>query len=207
MAMLLSLLNHLKRVDDEVRKGIWERAGNRGYELKGKTVAIIGYGNMGAAFARRLAGFEVEIIAFDKYKSNYGSEIVKESNWTEIYEKADVISLHVPQAEDTFHLINEDRIRNMKKPFYLINTARGSIVNTHDLINALESGKILGACLDVLEFEGSSFEQLDDSNADFKRLLKSEKVMLSPHIAGWTHESYIKLAEFLFKKIEAHFLN
>lgn len=207
MGMLLSLLNHLSKVDREVRNGIWERAGNRGHELKGKTVAIVGYGNMGAAFARRLVGFEVEVLAYDKYKSGFGTANVKESSWEEIYKKADVISLHVPQADDTFHLINKTRIDAMEKPFYIINTARGSNLYTKDLLVGLESGKVLGACLDVLEFEGSSFEELDDSNEVFSQLLKSDKVILSPHIAGWTHESYFKLADFLFKKIEAHFLN
>ncbi len=206
MGMLLSLLNHLSRVDDEVRNGIWLRAENRGHELKGKTIAIIGYGNMGQAFAKRLQGFEVNVIAYDKYKENYSNEYSKECSWEEIYEEADVLSIHVPLAEDTMNLIDEDRLKRFKKPIYLINTARGKNVNIQDLLKAIKQGIVLGACLDVLEFEGSSFEKVDSANSVYKALLESDKVLFSPHIAGWTHESYFKLADFLFKKIEAHFL-
>ena len=207
VGMLLSLLNHLKKVDDEVRKGIWLRAENRGHELKGKTVAIIGYGNMGHSFAKRLQGFEVNVIAYDKYKKNYGDRFARETSWEEIYEKADVLSLHVPLAEDTLYLINKERLSKFKKPIYLINTARGKNVNIKDLLEAIEEGKVLGACLDVLEFEGTSFEAIDKENQVYQKLIQSDKVLLSPHIAGWTHESYFKLADFLFKKIEAHFLS
>ena len=207
VGMLLSLLNHLKKVDDEVRKGIWLRAENRGHELKGKTVAIIGYGNMGHSFAKRLQGFEVNVIAYDKYKKNYGDRFARETSWEEIYEKADVLSLHVPLAEDTLYLINKERLSKFKKPIYLINTARGKNVNIKDLLEAIEEGKVLGACLDVLEFEGTSFEAIDKENLVYQKLIQSDKVLLSPHIAGWTHESYFKLADFLFKKIEAHFLS
>jgi len=207
MGMLLSLMNHLNRVDKEVRDGIWLRAENRGHELKGKTVAIIGYGNMGRSFAKRLQGFEVEVIAYDKYKQAYGDQYAKEASWEEIYEKADVLSLHVPLADDTLYLIDKERLSQFKKPIYLINTARGKNVNTKALLDAIDSGKVLGACLDVLEFEGASFEQIEKENNTYQRLIKSDKVILSPHIAGWTHESYFKLADFLFKKIEAHFLS
>jgi len=207
MGMLLSLLNHLNRVDKEVRDGIWLRAENRGHELKGKTVAIIGYGNMGRSFAKRLQGFEVEVIAYDKYKLGYGDQYAKEATWKEIYEKADVLSLHVPLADDTLNLINKERLYHFKKPIYLVNTARGKNVNTSDLLDAIDSGKVLGACLDVLEFEGTSFEQIEKENHTYQRLISSDKVILSPHIAGWTNESYFKLADFLFKKIEAHFLS
>jgi len=206
VGMLLSLFNHLNRVDSEVRKGIWLRAENRGHELKGKTVGIIGYGNMGHAFAKRLSGFQVKVLAYDKYKQDYGDQYAKESSWEELYEKADVISLHVPLAEDTYHLLAKERLTKFKKPLYVINTARGKNINTKDLLDAMDSGRVVGACLDVLEFEGSSFEQLDRENELYQRLIRSDKVILSPHIAGWTHESYVKLADFLFKKIEAHFL-
>lgn len=206
MGMILSLLNHLKRVDEEVRSGTWLRAENRGYELKGKAIAIIGYGNMGHAFAKRLSGFEVKVIAYDKYKENYGDSYAKESSWEEIYEKADVVSLHVPLADDTINLIDKERLSRFKKPIYIINTARGKNINTADLLDAIDTDAVLGACLDVLEFEGASFEKLDANNTAYKRLMESDKVILSPHIAGWTHQSYFKLADFLFKKIEAHFL-
>jgi D-3-phosphoglycerate dehydrogenase len=182
------------------------RAENRGHELKGKTVAIIGYGNMGQAFAKRLSGFQVEVLAYDKYRENYGDEFAGESTWEEIYEKADIISLHVPLAEDTLNLLDKERLHLFKKAIYVINTARGKNVNTRDLLDAMDEERVLGACLDVLEFEGSSFEQLDQENEVYQRLIRSKKVLLSPHIAGWTHESYFKLADFLFKKIEAHFL-
>jgi D-3-phosphoglycerate dehydrogenase len=206
IGMILSLLNHLKRVDAEVRNGIWLRAENRGYELKGKTIAIIGYGNMGHAFAKRLSGFEVNVLAYDKYKTNYGDEYAKESSWEEIYEEADILSLHVPLADDTINLIDKDRLSHFQKDIYLINTARGKNVKTVDLLDAIDEGKVVGACLDVLDLEKDSFEKLDANDYVFKRLKESDKILLSPHIAGWTHESYFKLADFLFKKIEAHFL-
>jgi D-3-phosphoglycerate dehydrogenase len=206
MGMLLSLLNHLNRVDAEVRKGIWLRAENRGHELKGKTLAIIGYGNMGHAFAKRLSGFQVKVIAYDKYKKNYSDEYASESSWEEIYEQADVLSLHVPQAADTINLIDKERLAKFKKPIIVINTARGKNLSVSDLLDAIDEGKVEGACLDVLEFEGSSFEQLEQNNTVFKRLIACDKVILSPHIAGWTHESNYKLSDFLFKKIEAHYL-
>ena len=206
MGMILSLMNRLNRVDLEVRNGIWLRAENRGHELKGKTVALIGYGNMGHAFAKRLSGFQVDVIAYDKYKENYGDEYARESSWEEIYEIADIVSLHVPQAEDTIDLINKSRLSNFKKAIYIINTERGKNLNISDLLDAMEEDKVVGACLDVLEFEGSSFEKLEEENEVFKRLIESDKVILSPHIAGWTHESNCKLSNFLFKKIEAHFL-
>lgn len=207
MGMILSLMNHLNRVDAEVRKGIWLRAENRGHELKGKTVAIIGYGNMGRAFAKRLSGFQVKVIAYDKYKVNYGDEFASESSWEDIYKEADILSLHVPQAEDTINLVDKECLERFNKPIYVVNTARGKNLNIADLLNAIDEGRVEGACLDVLEFEGSSFEKLEENNATFKRLIASDKVLLSPHIAGWTHESNFKLSNFLFKKIEAHFLS
>lgn len=206
IGMLLSLMNHLNRVDAEVRNGIWLREENRGHELKGKVVAIIGYGHMGSAFAKRLEGFDVKVIAYDKFKKGYSSSLVKESYWKEIYKRADVVSLHVPLADDTINLIDKERLKQFDKPIYLINTARGQNVNTAHLLDAIDNGNVLGACLDVLEFEGSSFEKVNDDEKTYQRLINEEKVLLSPHVAGWTDESYFKLANFLFKKIEAHFL-
>ncbi len=203
LAMLLSLFNNLNRANAEVRKGIWIREGNRGIELMGKTVGIIGYGNMGSAFAQKLKGFGVTILAYDKYKTKYGNEFVKECALNELYEHADIISLHTPLTHETQYLINETFINNFKKNIFIINTARGKSCNTSDLANAINSGKVLGACLDVLEYEGLSFENLNDKQLPnaFKQLINSEKVILTPHIAGWTHESNEKIATILAEKV------
>lgn len=203
IGMLLALFNNLIRSDAEVRKGIWDREGNRGYELEGKTVAIIGYGNMGKSFAQKLAGFNCKILAHDKYKSNFGNDLVKEVSLNEIYEQADIISLHLPLTDETNYYFDKIFIDKIQNPFYLINTARGKNVNTKDLVEGLKSGKIKGACLDVLEYELASFEKLEADNLPepFQYLIQSNKVILSPHVAGWTFESYRKLSTFLTEKI------
>lgn len=203
LGMLLALFNHLKKGDLEIRKGIWDREGNRGIELDGKTVGIIGYGNNGAAFAKKLRGFDVEVLAYDKYKSGFGDEFVKEASLEEIQNRADVLSLHIPQNEETMFWIDTPFITAFKKPFYLINLSRGKIVRTAGLRKALNEGKILGACLDVLEFEKASFENIFSGEMpdDFKFLLESDQVLLSPHVGGWTHESYYKLSNVLADKI------
>ncbi|MGE5317030.1 MAG: NAD(P)-dependent oxidoreductase [Chloroflexota bacterium] len=204
MGMLLSLLNHLLKVDKEVRQGLWIREGNRGTEIKGKTVALIGFGNTGTEFARRLMGFGANVIAYDKYKTGFSNNWVKEVSMDEVFSNADILSLHIPLTEETDHLISKEYIKQFKKPFYLINTSRGQCVNTSDLMDSIDSGKISGAALDVLEIEKLSFENLDTSNIPetFKRLFHSDKVILSPHIAGWTHESNYKLAKSLVDKIK-----
>ena len=204
VGMILALRNHLIRVNIEVRQGIWLRAENRGFEMKGKTLAIIGYGYMGKAFAQRLSGFQMNVIAYDKYLKNFSDQYVKEVKLDEVYEKADIISFHVPLTTETRFMFNENWTSKMEKPFYLINTARGPVVNTQDLLNAIESNKVLGAALDVLEFEGTSFENLKQSPLPlvFTQLLKSDKVILSPHIAGWTIESHVKLSSVIADKIE-----
>lgn len=203
MGMLLSLLNHLKRADSEVRKGIWKRAENRGYEIKDKTVGIIGYGNMGSAFAQRLQGFGCEVLVYDKYKSGFGNVLIKESTPEEIYEKADIVSIHTPLTDETRYLINDSFIQNFKKEIYLINTARGKCLNTEDLVKHLKTGKVKGACLDVLEYESVSFENIDirDLPEPMQYLIQSEQVMLTPHIAGWTHESNYKISKILAEKM------
>ncbi|MDX1444713.1 2-hydroxyacid dehydrogenase [Lishizhenia sp.] len=203
LGMLLSLFNHLKKGDLEIRKGIWDREGNRGIELDGKTVGIIGYGNNGAAFAKKLRGFDVEVLAYDKYKTGFGDAFVKESSMEEIQAKADVLSLHIPQNEETKFWVDTAFINAFAKAFYLINLSRGKIVRTSALRKALNEGQILGACLDVLEFEKASFENIFSSDMpdDFKFLLESDKVLLSPHVGGWTHESYFKLSDVLADKI------
>lgn len=204
MGMILALLNHLCKVNLEVRNGIWIRDNNRGTEIKGKTVALIGYGNTGSEFARRLMGFGANVIAYDKYKTGFSTDCVTEATMQQVYDSADILSLHIPLTEETHHLINGEYIGRFKKPFYLINTSRGPCVNTNDLVNAIESGKVSGAALDVLECENVSFENLDTSGLPehFQRLFRSDKVILSPHIAGWTHESNLKLAQALAHKIK-----
>ncbi len=211
IGMLLMLFNQLKKGDAEVRQGIWDREGNRGIEISGKTVGIIGYGNMGSALAKKLGGFDCKIIAFDKYKAiNINTDDrswVDEVSLEELKEKSDIISIHLPLTEETQHYVNAKFISSCKKPFYLINTARGNHVKVPDLVEALKSGKILGACLDVLEYETKSFETINtkDLPADFNFIAQSDKVVLSPHVAGWTKESYIKLSKFLADKIEQNF--
>jgi len=203
IGMLLSLFNNLNRADSEVRKGIWNREKNRGVELGGKTVGIIGYGNTGSAFARKLKGFNVEVIAYDKYKSDFSSEFVSEVSFEELSQRADIISLHIPLTTETRFMVNNNFFSSIKNNIYLINTSRGKIVKTSDLIDNLEKGKVIGACLDVLEFEGLSFENIENENLaiEFRLLMEKENVILSPHIAGWTYESNIKLSEVLAKKI------
>lgn len=204
IGMLLSLFNNLCKANKEVRDGKWIREGNRGIELMGKTVGIIGYGNMGSAFAERLKGFGVKILVYDKYKSNFGTDLIIETSLHRIFEEADVISLHTPLTDETSYLINDSFINKFKKNSYIINTARGKCLNTADLVKNIQSGKVLGACLDVLEYEDSSFENLHATTLPepFQYLMKSEKVMLSPHIGGWTVESNQKIAKILAEKIQ-----
>lgn len=205
LGMILALRNHLVRVNQEVRNGIWIREENRGFELKGKTIAIIGYGNMGKAFAQRLQGFEMRVIAYDKYKIGYADKMVEEVQLEEVFEQADIISFHVPLTEETRYMFDASWITRMRHPFYMINTARGPVVDTAALMQGIEDEKVLGAALDVLEFEGISFEKLieEDLPESFQKLISSELVLLSPHIAGWTVESNIKLSSFIADKIAA----
>lgn len=207
LAMLLSLFNKLNKADKEVRNGKWLREENRGLELDGKTVGLIGYGNMGKSFAKKLRGFDVKVLCYD-IKPNVGDENCKQVSLKELQEKVEVLSLHTPQTKLTKQMINADFINGFKKNFWLINTARGSSVITKDLVAALKSGKILGAGLDVLEYEKSSFENLfsDENMPDaFQYLINSENVILSPHVAGWTIESKKKLAQTIVNKIKAKF--
>ena len=205
IGLLLSLFNNLNRANKEVREGKWIREGNRGVELMGKTVGIIGYGNMGSAFAERLKGFGVKVLVYDKYKKNFGNEFISETTLQQIFEESDVLSLHTPLTDETLYMINDAFINKFKKNIYIINTARGKCLNTGDLVKNIKSGKVLGACLDVLEYEVVSFENIDASNLPepFQYLAQSEKVILSPHIAGWTQESNEKIARRLVEKIIA----
>jgi D-3-phosphoglycerate dehydrogenase len=207
IGMILSLFNNLCRANSEVREGRWIREGNRGVELMGKTVGIIGYGNMGSAFAQRLRGFGVKVIVHDKYKTGFGNDSIHESTLETLFEEADIVSLHTPLTEETKYLINDTFINKFKKNIYILNTARGKSLNTADLVKNLESGKVLGACLDVLEYEAISFENLNASEPPkaFQYLIKSNKVQLSSHIAGWTIESNEKIAFVLAQKIQSAF--
>ena len=199
---LLVLMNRLFISSDEVKKGIWLREENRGEEILGKTFGIIGYGNMGKAVTKRLSGFGCKTIFYD-IKPNLSDEFATQVSLQELQENADILSLHTPLTEDTLYMINEEFISKMKKNFYFINTARGKNLKTSALVNALKSGKIKGACLDVLEYEKTSFENLETKNEDLEYLLNSEKAIITPHIAGWTHESKIKLAQVIVDKILA----
>lgn len=203
IGMLLSLFNNLCRADKEVRTGKWIREENRGVELFGKTVGIIGYGNMGSAFAERLKGFGVNILVYDKYKKNFGNDFINETTLENIFEKSDIISLHTPLTDETHYLINDAFINNFKKNIYIINTARGKCLNTADLVKNIRSGKVSGVCLDVLEYEVISFEGLDTKELPeaFQYLIASDKVIFSSHVAGWTHESNEKIARILAEKI------
>ena len=196
LAMILNLLNNIRVSDQEIRRGIWNREKNRGIELSGKTIGIIGFGNTGSSFAKILENFNVKILAYDKYKEKYKFQ----SNLDEILEFSDIISLHIPLTEETKYLVNKNFIDKAKKPFYIINTSRGQCIETKALIKGLKDQKILGACLDVFEQEKNSFEKIGE-NADLKYLIESNKTILTPHIAGWTFESNYKIAETLSKKI------
>jgi D-3-phosphoglycerate dehydrogenase len=207
LGVLLSLFNKLNKADKEIRAGKWLREENRGLELDGKTVGLIGYGNMGKSFAKKLKGFDVDVLCYD-IKSNVGDENCKQVSLEELQQRSDVLSLHTPQTTLTRNMINKAFINRFKKSFWLLNTARGTSVVTKDLVAALKSGKILGAGLDVLEYEKSSFENLfSDNNLPeaFQYLIASENVILSPHVAGWTIESNEKLAQTIVDKIKAKF--
>jgi D-3-phosphoglycerate dehydrogenase / 2-oxoglutarate reductase len=203
LGMLLSLMNKIHTANNEVKNGIWLREKNRGNELDGKTVGIIGYGNNGTAFAKKLKGFDVEILAYDKYKKNFGNNDITESNIEQIFEKADVISFHIPQNSETIYFANQEFFEKIRKPIYLLNLSRGKIVETKALLNAIKSGKIIGAGLDVLEYEKSSFENFYDDSLpkEFSELIQRDEVLLTPHVGGWTHESYYKLSAILAEKI------
>ena len=211
LGMLLMLFNHLGRADREVRLGEWNREKNRGVELSGKTVGLIGYGNMGAAFAKRLSSFGCEVIAYDKYLNNLPDAFAKQVSMDELTSRAEVVSLHVPLTEETTYLVNRDFLESFNHPIYLINTARGKCLRISDVVEAMKSGKVIGLCLDVLEYEDLSLEKFDILASDFvksedwKFLIREERVVLSPHIAGWTVESYLKLSDVLYHKISKEF--
>lgn len=201
VAMLLGLLNHLLRADRQVRQGIWKREANRGTELGGKTVAIIGYGNTGRAFAKRLSSFGCRVLAYDEYLTDYSDACARESGMAEIFEQADVLSLHVPFTEKTRYLVNEVYLNRFRKNIYIINTARGEVLEMKALLASLQSGKVLGACLDVLENEKLA-TLTPEQRTVFEMLAQSDRVIFTPHVAGWTNESYSRINDVLVEKIE-----
>lgn len=208
LGMLLSLMNNLNKADRQVREGFWYREANRGVELEGKTVGIIGYGNMGKSFAKKLRGFEVEVLCYD-ILDGVGDENARQVQLKELQQKAHVVSLHTPWTKRTNRMINREFINSFENPFWFINTARGKSAVTEDLVEALQQKKILGAGLDVLEYEKSSFEDLFTGEEEIpqalQQLLLMQNVLLSPHVAGWTTESHLKLAKTIADKIIAAF--
>lgn len=199
---LLGLMRHIPKGDKEVRAGVWDREGNRGEEIMDKTIGIIGYGNMGQSFARRLSGFGCKVLAYDKYKVDYSDQYAKEVRLETIFEESDILSLHIPLTVETRKMVDSAFIQRFRKNFILINTARGEIVLLSDLVSALENGKVRGAVLDVLENE--KLHQLTPSQAKaFNSLTDRSNVILSPHIAGWTFESHVKINVVLVSKIKA----
>jgi D-3-phosphoglycerate dehydrogenase / 2-oxoglutarate reductase len=198
VGMLLNLMNNFNRADAEIRDGVWKREANRGYELKGKTVGIIGYGFMGKSFAKKLTGFDVNVIAYDKYKTGFSDRYAREVSMEEIVKYSDVLSLHVPLTNETNGLVNDEYLFHFKKPIFLLNTSRGKVVKTQAVLNAIKSGKIIGAGLDVLEVE--KFPALGEQSW-FHELRQSGKVLLTPHVAGWTFDSYRRISEVMAEKL------
>ncbi|MBC8047798.1 MAG: hypothetical protein H7Y00_13455 [Fimbriimonadaceae bacterium] len=201
LGMLLSLLNNIVKADRDIRNGIWQREENRGEELDGKIIGIIGYGHTGSALAKKLSGFDVRILVYDKYKTGFSNKQVEETTLDKIQQFADIISFHVPHTTETHYYLNSNFINSCKKKFRLMNTSRGEIVNTGNFIGALQSGKILGAALDV--FENEKFYTLHgDDKKNMETLILMDNVILTPHIAGWTKESYFNISKILFNKIQ-----
>ncbi|WP_235985841.1 NAD(P)-dependent oxidoreductase [Mucilaginibacter segetis] len=199
IALLLNLMNTINLADAQVRAGVWDREGNRGHELKGKTVGIIGYGHMGQSFAKKLSGFGAEVIAYDKYKTGFSDNFAREVSMEEIVKKSDVLSIHVPLTNETNGLVDDEYLLHFKKPIFLINTSRGKVVKTQAVLNAIKQKKVLGAGLDVLEVE--KFPTLGEQTW-FDDLRKQGKVILTPHVAGWTFDSYRKISEVMAQKLE-----
>lgn len=200
MAMLLCLMNKVHLANASVKNGSWEREEYRGVEIAGKTVAIFGYSHMGKAFARKISGFGAKVIFYDRYQNGLGDKNASEATLEEVFENADIISLHFPYTMENHHFVNEEFFNNLKKPIYLINAARGKVVDTAILDRQISKGKLLGVGLDVLENEKLSSLTLTEKNI-FESLISNNRVLMTPHVAGWTHESYYKLAKVLVDKI------
>jgi D-3-phosphoglycerate dehydrogenase len=198
VGLLLSLMNNFNAADAQVRTGKWDREGNRGHELKGKTIGIIGYGFMGRSFAKKLSGFEVNVIAYDKYKTGFSDKYAREVSMEEIVKHSDVLSLHIPLTSETKGLVNDEYLFHFKKPIFFINTSRGSVAKVQAILNGIKTSKILGAGLDVLETE--KFPALAEQSW-FDELKQSGKVILTPHVAGWTFDSYRRISEVMAGKL------
>ena len=198
VGLLLALMNNFRTADAEIRTGSWLREANRGYELKGKTVGIIGYGFMGSSFAKKLSGFGVDVIAYDKYKTGFSDRYAREVSMEEIVKHSDVLSLHIPLTAETDGLVNDEYLFHFKKPIFFINTSRGKTAKVSAVLNAIKEGKIIGAGLDVLEVE--KFPSLADQQW-YEELRQSGKVILTPHVAGWTFDSYRRISEVMAAKL------
>lgn len=207
IGMMLSLMNHLHRADRQVRNGKWWRESNRGTEIKNKTIGILGYGNMGSAVAKRLVGFQTKVIAYDKYKESWEDQCAQKVMLEEFFEQTDILTIHIPYTKDNHYFINDGFISSFKKNIFLLNLARGLVLNTEDLVKQLKTGKILGAGLDVLEYEEVSFSKLKEGEFTpaMQYLLSSENVILTPHIGGWSFESLEGHARVLADKIEKYY--
>ena len=206
IAMLLSLFNNITQGNEEVKSGIWKREENRGIELGNMTVGIIGYGNTGSAFAKKLSGFDCTVLAYDIIDGKIDGKFAKKASLGEIQKECDVISVHIPYNPENHHFINQALLSGFEKNIYVVNTSRGKIMNTEDLVNSIQSGDVIGACMDVLEYEKHSFDLDDASKPKALKFLQSDnRVLLSPHVAGWTTESYYKLSKVLYQKIKGHF--
>ncbi|MEM9325796.1 MAG: NAD(P)-dependent oxidoreductase, partial [Bacteroidota bacterium] len=202
VGMLLSLLHRLNLADLEVREKIWDREGNRGMELKGKTVGIYGYGFMGSALAEKLTGFGCHVIAYDKFKTGYGSDIVEECSLEVFQQRTQILSIHLPLAPDTANLFTLDYLREFPELMIILNTARGGVLDTHAVISLLREGRLHGVGLDVLQNE--KLGQMTTAElADFEYLKSNDRVMLTPHVAGWSHESYVRINRVMVSKLEA----
>ena len=200
LAMLLALMNKIHSVQKELKEGKWLRDENRGTELFGKTIGIIGYGNTGSAFAQLLQSFNVTVLAYDKYKFGFSKDYIKEASFEQVCRYADVISFHVPLTDETHHIANHDFFQSLKQKPWVLNTSRGQIVNTQDLKNALLNGTIAGVGLDVLENEKLSSYTADEQTV-FEWLIHQPNVVVTPHIAGYSHEAFLKMSEVLLQKL------
>lgn len=207
LGSLLGIMNYLHSSHDEIKRGKWDRNANTGEELDGKTLGIIGYGNNGSAFAKKLRGFDVKVLAFDKYKTGFGDDFVRESTLQSIQQNADVLSFHVPLNVETHHYFNPHFLDQFHKPIYLLNASRGKIVDTKALIAGLQTGQVKGAALDVHEFENTAFEQTNTNRLYLDELVKHRRVLLTPHVAGWSKESYFKLSKILSEKLKTHYID
>ena len=207
LGLLLNLMNNISKGNSEVKNGVWDREGNRGEELEGKTVGIIGYGHNGMSFAEKLKGFNVNIIAYDKYKTGFSDGTVKEVSLKEIFKLAHVVSFHIPQNKETKDLANQSFFKKFSHPIYVLNISRGKIINTEDLMSAIDLNLIKGAALDVLEYEPSSFEPFLEVIPEnlYNKIKTTHQIILTPHVAGWTKESYYKLSSVLADKVLNHY--